>query len=62
MGRFALMLIELKEEERRMLLESLGYARQRIESDEKTSPVIKADNLRRIEALALKLRSNPSVS
>jgi hypothetical protein len=53
------MLIELKEEERRTLLESLGYSRQRIEADEKTAPVIKEENLRRIEALALKLRSTP---
>ena len=52
------MLIELKEEERLMLLESLRYSRQRIESDEKTPPVIKADNLRRIEALVLKLKAN----
>jgi hypothetical protein len=54
------MLIELKEEERRTLLELLAHSRQRIESDEKTPPAIKEDNLRRIEALALKLRSNPN--
>ena len=54
------MLIELKEEERRTLLELLSHSRQRIEADEKTPPAIKEDNLRRIEALAAKLRSNLS--
>jgi len=56
------MLFELKEEERRTLLESLSYSRQRIEADEKTPPIIKADNLRRIEALAVKVRSDPNQS
>jgi hypothetical protein len=56
------MLFELKEEERRTLLESLSYSRQRIESDDKTPPLIKADNLRRIEALSVMLRSDPNQS
>ena len=58
----AIMLIELKEDERLTLLESLRFSRQRIEADDKTPPVIKADNLRRIEALALKLKANPNQS